>query len=124
MNETLDRSAVESHLPLRPIEFEILLSLQQGERHGYGMVQDAAERNAVDVTLGLGTLYRALRRLVDAGLIESAERRAAEDAESERRNYYAITSLGRAVAESEARRLEGLVRAARSSGLLGPERVR
>lgn len=110
-------------LPLRPIEFEVLLSLQAGERHGYGIVQDAAARNAVDITLGLGTLYRALRRLVEQGLIVAAERREAADAEDERRNYYAITELGRAVAIAEARRMEALVGAARAGGLLGTERA-
>jgi DNA-binding PadR family transcriptional regulator len=114
---------VLSFLPLRPIEFEVLLSLQAGERHGYGIVQDAASRSAVDITLGLGTLYRALRRLVESGLIEAVERREAADAEDERRNYYAITDLGRAVAVAEARRMEALVGAARSGGLLDPERA-
>jgi DNA-binding PadR family transcriptional regulator len=117
------RRAAPEYLPLRPIEFEILLSLLNGERHGYGIVQDADERNPGTGKPGLGTLYRALRRLKEEGLIESSARRPAPDAEDERRNYYAITAAGRSVAEAEARRLESLVRAARSGGLLEPGRA-
>jgi DNA-binding PadR family transcriptional regulator len=117
----MKRTAAE-HLPLRPIEFEILLSLLNDERHGYGIVQDAENRNPGAGKPGLGTLYRALRRLKEEGLIESSDRRAAPDAEDERRNYYAITVAGRAAAEAEARRLESLVVAARSGGLLGARR--
>jgi len=120
---TAKRKPAEEYLPLRPIEFEILLSLLSGERHGYGIVRDAEERSTGAVKPGLGTLYRALRRLTEQGLIESAERRPAPDAEDERRNYYAITETGRAVAEAEARRLEALVRAARAGGLLEAARA-
>lgn len=113
----------EDYLPLRPVEFEILLSLAGGERHGYGIVQEAEERSEVGERLELGTLYRALRRLTEQGLIEPVARRSAPDAEDERRNYYGITALGELVAHAEARRLARLVAAARSGGLLGPERA-
>jgi|SRR3569833_248484 len=107
---------VDRFLPLRPVEFDILLSLAAGERHGYGIIQDAEQRgDPPDV----GTLYRGLRRLQDNGLIKPSGRRAAADAQDERRNYYEITPLGRNVARAEARRMETLTRAARSSGLLG-----
>jgi DNA-binding PadR family transcriptional regulator len=109
-------------LPLRPVEFQILLSLAGEERHGYGIVQDAEARTGEAVSWGLGTLYRALRRLVDQGLIEPSSRRTA-DAEGERRNYYRISSLGRRVVTAEANRLDTLVRAARASGVLGARRV-
>ncbi|MGH7576385.1 MAG: PadR family transcriptional regulator [Longimicrobiales bacterium] len=104
-------------LPLRPVEFHVLLSLTAGERHGYGIIQDAnrrGERMAPDV----GTLYRALRRMKEQGLIAGADRRRAPDAGDERRTYYRITALGRQVARTEARRLEALTRAARTGGLL------
>ena len=108
---------VERFLPLRPVEFDILLSLAAGERHGYGIIQDAEGRGngpAPDV----GTLYRALRRLEDQGLIAGADRRQAPDAGDERRNYYRILPLGMRVARAEARRMAALTRAARISGLL------
>lgn len=105
-------------LPLRPVEFDILLSLAVGERHGYGIIQDA-EARGISAPPDVGTLYRALRRLEDQGFIAAADRRAAPDALDERRNYYKITALGRRLAQAEANRLVALTRAARTSGLLG-----
>lgn len=94
------------------------MSLAAGERHGYGIIQDAEERGLA-APPDVGTLYRGLRRLQDQGLIRPSGRRAATDANDERRNYYGITALGRRVARAEAQRMEALTRAARSSGLLG-----
>jgi DNA-binding PadR family transcriptional regulator len=110
-----DRS-IDRFLPLRPVEFEILLSLAPGDRHGYGIIQDTAARglSAPDV----GTLYRALRRLEEQGLIAPSGRVEAPDAHDERRNYFSITALGRRVARAEARRVQALARAAKLSGLL------
>ena len=107
---------VERFLPLRPVEFHVLLSVSAGPRHGYGIMQDAAERTGEEVIPDVGTLYRALRRMVDGGLIEPVEQSTAA-----RRNDYRITRLGRRVAEAESVRLASLVRAARSGGLLGHE---
>jgi DNA-binding PadR family transcriptional regulator len=102
---------------LRPVEFHILLSLAAGERHGYGIIQDIEARGDAPPP-DVGTMYRALARMAEAGLIAAASRRAAADAGDERRNYYAITEAGRRVATAEARRLESLTRAARLGGLL------
>ena len=107
---------VESLLPLRPVEFQILLSVAPGERHGYGMMQDAHERG--EAVPDVGTLYRALARMVDQGLIAQSGARRDSEAGDERRNYYRITDLGLRVAKAEARRLEALTRAARLGGLL------
>lgn len=112
-----DRRTPEERLPLRPVEFHILLSLASGERHGYGIIQDIQERGD-DPVPDVGTMYRALARMVEAGLIEAAARRPAPDAGDERRNYYRLTDTGLRVARAEARRLEALMRAARSGGLL------
>ena len=105
-------------LPLPPVEFHVLLSLYEGERHGYGIIRDAEERSKGAEILDIGTTYRALRRMVDAGLIEPSERRPAPDRDDERRNYYRITRLGREVARAEATRMAALVSAARASRLL------
>lgn len=105
---------VERFPPLRPVEFHVLLSVSARPRHGYGIMQDAAERTGEDVIPDVGTLYRALRRMVEGGLIEPVE-----ESRGGRRNDYRITPLGRRVAEAESLRLASLVRAARSGGLLG-----
>ena len=107
---------VETSLPLRPVEFHILLSLAGGERHGYGIMQDIKERG--EAAPDIGTLYPSLARLVDQGLIEATESRGSSDADDERRNYYCITDIGLRIAKAEARRLEALMRAARLGGLL------
>lgn len=104
---------------LRPVEFHILLSVAAGERHGYGIIQDIEERADGDGSVpDVGTMYRALARLAEAGLIQAVARRPAADAGDERRNYYGITEAGRRAATAEARRLEALTRAARLGGLL------
>jgi len=114
----IDRSrGIDKHLPLRRVEFHILLSLAAGERHGYGIIRDIEARGETSVP-DVGTMYRALARMVEAGLIEAAARRPVPDAGDERRNYYRITSMGLRVARAEARRLEALMRAARLGGLL------
>jgi DNA-binding PadR family transcriptional regulator len=110
---------VESLVPLRLVEFHVLLSLAGGERHGYGIMQDIKERG--EAAPDIGTLYRALARMVDQGLIDAIDSRRHPDAEDERRNNYRITDLGLRVAKAEARRLETLMRAARSGGLLKKE---
>ena len=104
-------------LALRPVEFHILISLAIGERHGYGIIRDIAARGESSVP-DVGTMYRALARMVENGLIEASTRRPAPDSGEERRNYYRITDAGRRVARAEARRLEALMRAVRSGGLL------
>jgi DNA-binding PadR family transcriptional regulator len=107
----------ETLLPLRPVEFQILLSLVAGERHGYGIIQDAKERG--EAAPDIGTLYRALARMLEQGLIESAGSRSASA--EERRNYYLISNSGLRVAKAEAQRLDALTRAARLGGLLKKE---
>jgi DNA-binding PadR family transcriptional regulator len=113
---------LDRFLPLRPVEFDVLLSLAGGERHGYGIIQDA-EARGLNAVPDVGTLYRALRRMQDQGLIDEAARRKAADAGDERRVYYRITPLGRRVGQAEGRRLAALARAAVSGGLLDAEAI-
>ena len=100
------------YLPLSPHQFHILLALTDGERHGYGVIQDVAQRTAGDMRLGTGTLYTAIARLVALGLIADTGR------EDDRRRYYRLQPLGRAVLQAEARRLEALVGHAHARGVL------
>src|SRR5687767_9825004 len=111
------RREMDEHPPLRRVEFHILLSLAAGERHGYGIIKDIEARSERTVP-DIGTMYRALARMVENGLIEAAARRPAPDVNDERRNYYRITEAGFVMARAEARRLEALTRAARIGGLL------
>jgi DNA-binding PadR family transcriptional regulator len=114
------RRGSEGQPALRPVEFHVLLSLSAGERHGYGIIQDIEARGETAVP-DVGTMYRALARMLENGLIEAGARRPAPDADDERRNYYRITDTGRRAAKAEARRLQALTRAARIGGLLPRE---
>ena len=106
----------EAHLPLTESTFHILMALADGERHGYAIMRDVAERTGGAATLGPGTLYTSLKRLLGEGLVEEHEDR--RDGDDERRRYYRLTALGRAVARAEARRLLQLVRLAESRRLV------
>jgi DNA-binding PadR family transcriptional regulator len=105
----------ESALPLTPISFEILLSLLDEDRHGYAILQAVESRLQGKLPLRTGTIYRALARLLEEGLIERSERGADEDP---RRLNYRITEYGRETARAEARRLADQVEAARAHRLL------
>jgi DNA-binding PadR family transcriptional regulator len=102
-------------LPLSTPVFHVLLSIVDGPRHGYAIIVDVRDRTGSEVRLTASTLYDALSRLVDQQLIEQTDSPPGEDA---RRRYYALTPLGRAVAEAEARRLERLLAMARAKKLL------
>lgn len=103
---------------MRPIEFEILLSLACGVRHGYAIIQDIEGRRADSESIETGTLYRALQRLVDAGRVSHAEPPVRDESDDERRRYYAITAAGRQAAAGEAWRMATLVDSARAARLI------
>ena len=97
----------DQHIPLRSVEFHILLSVVDRPRHGYAILQEAEERTAGKPGFEIPTLYRALRRLRDEGIIRIA---AAPDPESdERREYWEATPFGRRVLDAELARLEHAV---------------
>ena len=108
----------EAYLPLPPATFHILLALADGELHGYAIMKGVAARSEGTVRLGPGTLYGALKRLLEAGLVEEGGERADPERGDERRRYYRLTQLGLSVTRAEARRLEAIVRAARRKKLI------
>jgi DNA-binding PadR family transcriptional regulator len=87
----------------------VLAVLRSGPLHGYGIVQEIASRTDGLVGLRPGNLYRVLDRMLDAGLLEVAERRPARELDDERRTYYRITALGRRVVIAEAELLAPIV---------------
>jgi DNA-binding PadR family transcriptional regulator len=106
-------------LPLTPQVFHVLTALSADDRHGYGIIGEVRRATDGEVTLRTGTLYTILRRLLEDGLIAEQQGRPARGVEDdERRRYYRLTALGRAVARAEARRLERLVSLARAHELL------
>ena len=111
------RGDPEELLPLTSVALHVLLALADGERHGYGIMLEVRERTGGRVRLGPGTLYGAIKRLKEGGLIEESEQRPDPAADDERRCYYRLTGFGGEVLAAEVERLEGLVRAARRKGV-------
>jgi len=104
----------ESFLPLTPVAFEILLALAESERHGYEVMTEIERRSGGAISPNPGTLYRALDRLVQEGLLTFAVR----SVDGESRRVFSLSPLGRAVAAAEAARLSDQVLAARSVRLI------
>lgn len=107
MNPRPEQRTAESFLPLAPRDFEVLVLVLDAPLHGYGIVQAAESAGGV-TALELGSLYRIIGRMLEAGLIEEVAP-AESPADGRRRRYYAATALGRRVARSEARRLRALL---------------
>jgi DNA-binding PadR family transcriptional regulator len=118
-----DRLNLNVFLPLTPVSFEILLTLAGGEQHGYAVMLDVERRTAGAISLHAGSLYRALNRLLESGLIEELEERPDAAQDDQRRRYYRLTPKGFEVARGEARRLELQVEAARQRHLLPGDRA-
>ena len=104
--------------PLSPQVFHILVALADHDQHGYGIMQDVAERTSGKLRLSAGTLYGSIKRLLEQGLIVELResQRPAED--DERRRYYRLTTLGRKAAMAEAARMAELIEQARANGLV------
>jgi DNA-binding PadR family transcriptional regulator len=103
---------------MTPAVYHILLSLSQGDRHGYGIMQEVDERTNGRERLGPGTLYRSIKRMRAAGLITAIEDPKAPTGDDDRRRYYRITDVGRRVVAEEARRLADLVAQAQKAKVL------
>ncbi|HUL74882.1 MAG TPA: helix-turn-helix transcriptional regulator [Vicinamibacterales bacterium] len=112
-------------LPLKPLVFEILLVLADGDRHGWHLVRDIERRSGREPLLP-GNFYRLLKALLAERLIEEAEPSRAERAQAaadtganaQRRRYFHLTTFGREVARAEARRLAALVDESRGKRLI------
>ena len=103
--------------PLKPLVFQVLLALVDGERHGWALVRDVQQRGGFDRIMP-GNFYRTLRTMLADGLIEEAPAREEPTEDDERRRYFRLTALGADAASAEARRLEALVIESRAKRLL------
>lgn len=109
--------------PLPSAAFQILLALAGEDLHGYGIMRQVAEQTDGRMRLGPGTLYSSIQTLLEAKLIEETDARENAGLGRERRRYYRLTAAGRKLARSEAERLAGLLRVARSKKILRGEYV-
>ena len=104
--------------PLPSAAFQILLALAEEDLHGYGIMRQVAEQTDGRMRLGPGTLYSSIQSLLEEKFIEELDPREDRKLGEERRRYYRLTSAGRKLARSEADRLAGLLRVARSRKIL------
>lgn len=101
-------------LPLKPLEFSILLALSEGASYGYRIAQSIRTSEGGGVTLSPGNLYHVLDRMIARELIRADERRSADESGGAPRQYYAITPFGRRVARAEVGRMEAVMQTART----------
>lgn len=116
MNDRHARPQAESR-PLSPAEFEVLIALADGEKHGYAMLKDIARRTG-ERPFGTATLYAVIRRFVAEGVLVESDERPVAALDDERRRYYRLTELGRRVAAGEAARMEAVLERARARKLV------
>mgnify|MGYP000878639563 CR=1 FL=1 len=99
----------DPHLPLKPVDLHLLLSLAEGELHGYGLVKAIEAASDGLIRLDPGNLYRVIKRLLEQGLIAESDGPEG-DKGSERRKYYRLTVPGKRVLARELERLTALTR--------------
>lgn len=104
--------SADSFIPLRSVELDILLSVAEEAKHGYAIHRDARDRAGRHPGFEIPTLYRALRRMRDLGLVRMLERTDETDA---RRQFWQATALGREVLEAEVARLTDVVAEGKSA---------
>jgi DNA-binding PadR family transcriptional regulator len=104
--------------PMAPAVFQILIALADQPLHGYGIMLDIAERSAGKLKLSPGTLYGAIKQMLEDGLIEEVAGRHPDD---ERRRYYRLTRDGREAARQEMARMSALLNQARLTSLRSNE---
>lgn len=111
------RPSTDEAATLTPLMFQILVAVTDRERHGYSILKEIEERTDGAFRVGAGSLYRAVRSLMDAGLI--VETQPKEKTHSQRR-YYRVTPVGRRRAATEAEIFRGMVEWADEAGVLAP----
>lgn len=102
-------------LPLSRSQLYLLLAIQEGERHGYAVKKRVEELSDGVVKMGPGTLYAAIQRAGEQGLIRESDERPPKDEDQRQRRYYALTTLGREALAAEVDRLGDFVASARAA---------
>lgn len=115
--ETRSRSP-QDELPLTPAVFHILLALADGEKHGYAIMKEVEDTTEGQVSMGPGTLYGSIKRMLKARLIAETDDRPDPALDDSRRRYYELTGYGRRVLQAELERLAQALRLARQKDVL------
>ena len=106
------------HQPLTVPVYQILLTLSDRCLHGYAIIQDVRERTGGEVDLTASTLYAAVRRMLEAGLIAEIENPPEAAGDDARRRTYRIEAAGRELLRLEALRLERAAQMARDKSVI------
>lgn len=109
--------SVRAILPMTPAVFYTLFALARDEQHGYAIMQSVTTLSEGAVTMGPGTLYLTLQRLVDLALVEETTHEKRPEERERRRRFYRITQLGRKAFEVETQRMKAVLRQVRLSHL-------
>ena len=107
------KSEIDALLPVPASVMHILVALADGEKHGYAIMRDVLDHSDGKITMGSGTLYGSIKRMLDQGLIEETDERPDPALDDQRRRYYRLTSLGHHVGAAEFARLQALIDTAR-----------
>jgi DNA-binding PadR family transcriptional regulator len=103
---------------LSPQVVYILLALAIKERHGYEIMKQVKHDSLGKITMGPGTLYGAIKRLLKDGWVVQAEERELVGKVDERRRYYRLTELGRKQLAMELERYEEMLQLARNNHIV------
>jgi DNA-binding PadR family transcriptional regulator len=114
----VETSTAEAQIPLKHVDFLVLLVLMDSDLHGYGIVKEIVERTGGQIRLEPGNLYRYIKRLEQEGLVEESDARPEDEEDDGRRRYYAVTDFGREVLNLEVARLRALIEDFDSTGLV------
>ena len=110
-------------LPLPTAQVHILLALVTGATHGYAIMSEVEALTEGTVTMGPGTLYGTIKRMLKAQLVEETDERPDAELDDERRRYYRLTALGGLVLDAEVARMEQLARTAHSRRQIAQRRL-
>jgi DNA-binding PadR family transcriptional regulator len=113
-----DSRIVRDLLPLSPIVLHVLLSLADGDKHGYAIIKEVRRRTDGEVEIGASSLYSIVKRALADGLVDETDERPDPALDDERRRYYRLTRFGREVVVAELNRLESILAQGRAKRLV------
>lgn len=102
-------ASIKTFTPLTPAVLYILMALSNGEKHGYGIMKQVGSDSEGKVSMGNGTLYGSLKRMLEAGLVTESNKKIDPEMDDQRRVYYKITGLGKKALAAELERYERVV---------------
>lgn len=100
-------------LPLTPAVFFVLFALSEGEKHGYAIMREVKQLSDGRVTMGPGTLYTTIQRLLTLEAIEETT-----EPSEERRRYYRLTRSGFALLKTDLANLDSVLKLAKARNLV------